>query len=57
MRQQNVIVFFSGKNKRIAHEIVRTLDCGVCKAVVWDEFFVMRRNGDDIHKKLQDPVE
>ena len=32
MRQQNVIVFSSGKNKRVAHEIARGLDCGVCKA-------------------------
>ncbi len=39
MRQQNVIVFSSGKNKRVAHEIARGLDCGVCRAVVWDEFF------------------
>ena len=39
MRQQNVIVFSSGKNKRVAHEVARGLDCGVCRAVVWDEFF------------------
>ena len=39
MRQQNVIVFSSGKNKRVAHGIARWLDGGVCKAVVWDEFF------------------
>ena len=39
MRQQNVIVFSSGKNKRVAHEIARGLDGDVCKAVVWDEFF------------------
>ena len=36
MRQQNVVVFISGKSKRIAHEIARGLDGGVCKAVVWD---------------------
>ena len=34
MRQQNVIVFSSGKNKRVAHVIVRGLECGVCKATV-----------------------
>lgn len=39
MRQQNVIVFSSGRNKRIAHEISRGLDSAVCRAVVWDEFF------------------
>lgn len=39
MRQQNVIVFSSGKNKCVAHEIARGLDCCVCRAVVWDEFF------------------
>ena len=39
MRQQNVIIFSSGKNKRVAHEIARGLDGGVCRAVVWDEFF------------------
>ena len=39
MRQQNVIIFSSGKNKHIAHEIARGLDGDVCKAVVWDEFF------------------
>ena len=39
MRQQNVIVFSSGKNKRVAHVIVRGLDESICKAVVWDEFF------------------
>lgn len=39
MRQQNVIIFSSGKNKRVAHEIAWGLDGGVCKAVVWDEFF------------------
>ena len=36
MRQQNVIVFSSGKNKRVAHEIARGLDCETCRAVVWD---------------------
>ena len=36
MRQQNVIVFSSGKNKRFAHEIARGLDCETCRAVVWD---------------------
>ena len=39
MRLQNVIIFSSGKNKRVAHEIARGLDGDVCKAVVWDEFF------------------
>ncbi len=39
MRSQNVIIFSSGKNKNVAHEIARGLDGGVCKAVVWDEFF------------------
>ena len=39
MRQQNVIIFSSGKNKCVAHEIARGLDGGVCRAVVWDEFF------------------
>ena len=39
MRRQNVIVFSSGKNKRVAHEIAQGLDCGVCRAVVWGEFF------------------
>ena len=39
MRQQNVIIFSSGKNKRVAHEIARGLDGDVCKVVVWDEFF------------------
>ena len=39
MRSQNVIIFSSGKNKRVAHEIARGLDGAVCKAVVWDEFF------------------
>ena len=39
MRQQNVIIFSSGKNKRVAHEIARRLDSDVCRAVVWDEFF------------------
>ena len=39
MRRQNVIVFSSGKNKRVAHEIARGLDGDVCSAVVWDEFF------------------
>lgn len=39
MRQQNVIVFSSGKNKRVAHEIARGLGGDVCRAVVWDEFF------------------
>ena len=39
MRRQNVIVFSSGKNKRIAHEIAQGLDCSVCRAIVWDEFF------------------
>ncbi len=39
MRQQNVIIFSSGKNKCVAHEIARGLDGDVCKAVVWDEFF------------------
>ena len=39
MRKQNVIVFSSGKNKRVAHEIARGLDGDVCRAVVWDEFF------------------
>ena len=39
MRQQNGIIFSSGKNKRVAHEIARGLDGGVCKVVVWDEFF------------------
>ena len=39
MRSQNVIVFSSGKNKRVAHEIARGLDGDACKAVVWDEFF------------------
>ena len=37
MLSQNGIIFSSGKNKDVAHEIAR--DCGVCKAVVWDEFF------------------
>ena len=39
MRQQNVIIFSSGKNKRVAHEIARGLAGDVCRAVVWDEFF------------------
>lgn len=39
MRSQNVIIFSSGKNKCVAHEIARGLDGDVCKAVVWDEFF------------------
>lgn len=39
MRQQNVIIFSSGKNKCVAHAIAWGLDGGVCKAVVWDEFF------------------
>ena len=39
MRRQNVIIFSSGKNKRVAHEIARGLDGDVCRAVVWDEFF------------------
>ena len=39
MRQQNVIIFSSGKNKSVAHEIARGLDGDVCRAVVWDEFF------------------
>lgn len=39
MRQQNVIIFSSGKNKYVAHEIARGLDGVVCSAVVWDEFF------------------
>ena len=39
MRRQNVIVFSSGRNKQIAHEIARGLDNHVCRAVVWDEFF------------------
>ena len=29
MRQQNVIVFSSGKNKCVAHEIARGLACSV----------------------------
>lgn len=37
MRHQNVIVFSSGKNKRVAHEIALGLDGDVCRAVVWDE--------------------
>ncbi len=36
MRQQNVIILSSGKNKRVAHEIAQGLDDGVCRAVVWD---------------------
>lgn len=39
MRQQNIIVFSSGKNKHVAHEIAQGLDGEVCKTVVWDEFF------------------
>lgn len=39
MRQQNIIIFSSGKNKHVAHEIARGLDGVVCSAVVWDEFF------------------
>ena len=39
MRHQNIIIFSSGKNKRVAHEIARGLDGDVCSAVVWDEFF------------------
>lgn len=39
MRRQNVIMFSSGKNKRIAHAIARRMDESVCKTVVWDEFF------------------
>ena len=39
MRRQNIIVFSSGKNKHVAHEIAQGLDGEVCKAVVWDEFF------------------
>lgn len=39
MRRQNVIIFSSGKNKRVAHEIARGLEGDVCRAVVWDEFF------------------
>ena len=39
MRQQNTILFSSGKNKCVAHEIVRELVGDVCRAVVWDEFF------------------
>ena len=29
MRRQNVIVFSSGKNKRVAYEITREMDCDV----------------------------
>ena len=39
MRQQNIIVFSSGKNKHVAHEIALGLDGVVCSTVVWDEFF------------------
>ena len=39
MRKQNIIIFSSGKNKRVVHEIARGLDGDVCRAVVWDEFF------------------
>ena len=39
MRQQNVIIFSSRKNKRVAHEIARGLAGDICRAVVWDEFF------------------
>ena len=42
MRQQNVIVFSSGKNKGVAHEIARGLGGDVCRAVVGDEFFDFR---------------
>ena len=39
MRQQNVIIFSSGKNRHVAHEIARGLDGEVCRVVVWDELF------------------
>ena len=39
MRQQNIIMFSSSKNRRVAHEIAREGNGDVCRAVVWDEFF------------------
>ena len=37
MRRQNVIIFSSGKNKCVAHEIARGLDGDVCRAVLRKE--------------------
>lgn len=39
MRRQNVIIFSSGKNVRVAHEIAQHLDSEVCCPIVWDVFF------------------